>query len=103
MQTQEHAYDSGLARKEQGMAKVLTGNAAWRRDAIAKVKALPVGWTGTGEDIRHIVNALPSHPNSWGALVSTLLKDALIFPTGDRQPMKDKTSNGRSTPVYERM
>jgi hypothetical protein len=102
MQT-EPAYDSGLDRKERGMKLALAGNKLWRVNAIAKITALPVGWIGTGEDIRHAVADAPSHHNSWGALVAALLKAELIFPTGDYQPMKEKTSNGRKTTVYERM
>lgn len=103
MSMQEAVYDSGLHRKARGMATVTNGNKAWRDAAIATIKALPVGWTGTGEDIRHAIKELPSHPNAWGALVNTLLKDELIYPTGDYRAMKDKTSNGRRTPVYERL
>jgi hypothetical protein len=103
MSLQEHTYDSGLDRKERGMKQATKGNKAWRDNAIAVVKALPVGWKGTGESIRFAVGALPSHPNAWGALVNTLIKEELIYPTGDYSAMKDKTSNGRRTPVYERM
>lgn len=103
MSLQESHYDSGLDRKARGMAKVMNGNKEWRQHGIDAVKALPVGWKGTGEDIRHLVKELPSHPNAWGSLVSALLKAELIYPTGDYQAMKDKTSNSRKTPVYERM
>lgn len=99
----QDSNDTGLARKERGMAKVLSGNKAWRDAGIAVVKALPVGWKGTGEDIRLAVKALPSHPNAWGSLVNALLKIELIYPTGDYTAMKEKASNGRKTPIYERM
>jgi hypothetical protein len=103
MSLQEHTYDSGQERKKSGTVKILTGNGLWAQAAIERIKALPVGWTGTGEDIRHLVSELPSHPNAWGGLIARVLKDELIYPTGDYRPMKDKSSNARKTPVYERM
>jgi hypothetical protein len=102
----DHTLDhslSGLEGKDRALEGVMKPNVKWRADALAKLKALPVGWKGTGEDIRKVVGVEPHHHNAWGSLVSAALKDELIYPNGDRVAMKAKTSHGRQTPVYERL
>lgn len=103
MQTATETATHGIELKERGVKQVLSNNEAWANAAFEVVKALPVGWTGTGEDIRNKVGALPSHPNAWGGLINRALKAELIFPTGDYTAMKSKNSHGRRTPIYERM
>lgn len=103
MQLVQDSASEGIALKDAGVKKVLSNNDAWADAAFEVVKALPVGWTGTGEDIRNKVGALPSHPNAWGGLINRALKADLIFPTGEYTAMKNKNSHGRRTPVYERM
>ena len=100
---QTETYDTAQTRKAAGMKAVDGGNRAWKSAALDVIRALPVGWIGTGEDIRAKVAEEPSHPNAWGSLISAALKDELIFPTGDHRPMTAKKSHGRQTPVYERM
>jgi hypothetical protein len=98
-----HGYDTAQDRKVEGMKAVSGGNKAWKDEGLNVIKSLTVGWTGTGEDIRTIVEELPSHPNAWGALIAAALKAELIYPTGEYRAMTAKASHARKTPVYERM
>ena len=89
--------------KDHGITRTLAANGGWNEAAISAIAALPVGWIGTGEDIRVRVGEEPAHPNAWGALINRALKADLIYPTGEYRPMTAKASHGRRTPVYERM
>jgi hypothetical protein len=103
MNLANYSETDSLALKARGIKRVLSNNEAWGKAALETIKALPVGWTGTGEDIRALVAEKPSHPNAWGGLINRALAADLIYPTGDYRPMKSKASHGRRTPVYERM
>ena len=81
-------------------------NLRWIDHALVAGNALPVGWIGTGEDIRRVVDAVvqpgPKHHNAWGALISTLIKRRVLIKTGVYVNMKQKSSHARSTPQYVR-
>ena len=57
----------------------------------------------TGEDIRELVTAYagaPHHPNAWGALTMTLVRQGLIVATGTVAKMKTPSSHARRTFEY---
>jgi hypothetical protein len=102
------AQDALLAKKlkEEGIAKVTSNNKEWMAKAIfevRKLKASGVKTTFDGEWIRLQVTeviGLPTHSNTWGALINWLVKLVVIIPTGEMNPPKSPKSHARDIKVY---
>jgi len=98
----------GRAARDEGMERVLRHQ--WMLDMIEAVrKRIPVGWKGTGEDLRVKLTdegwlRPPHHHNAWGAAVNMLIRVGLIvrLDVPDQQ-MKQKRSHARRTGVYVRI
>lgn len=100
----KRSYSQAIAEKETGIERTLEANTEWRDRAFAAVRQLPLGWTGTGEDIRvGVVRDDPKSPNAWGGLINRAIKAELLRYTGEYKPMTTPKSHGRRTPVYERV
>lgn len=57
----------------------------------------------TGEDVRELVASFagqPHHPNAWGALTMTLVRQNLIVATGTVAKMRTPSSHARRTFEY---
>lgn len=57
----------------------------------------------TGEDIRELVSTFagqPHHPNAWGALTMTLVRQGHIVATGTVSKMRSPSSHARRTFEY---
>lgn len=94
--------------KEKALAQVARNAENWFNKAriearrILKVQSQR-GGNFTGEEIRHFIEeevGRPHHHNAWGALISALIKDGVIRPTGLYAAMEDKKSHARRTPEY---
>jgi hypothetical protein len=96
---------TGNELKEKGLKQVSEHNENWMFEAVGACEWYVYNLTPfTGEDIRIYLEKRgfkPKHPNTWGALINTLIKRKIIVPTGEHRKMKDKTSHARSTPVYK--
>lgn len=86
--------------------KQVEGNAGdWFSLAMSVVLGLPVGFEGTGEDIRLTVEeriGKPHHHNVWGALTAQLVKQRVLHEIG-RVHMKTEKSHARRTPLYKKV
>ena len=92
--------------RDIGISDVLETNAAWRDDAWAGVRRLPLGWTGTGEDIRLLLEAegiVPDHHNAWGGLINGCVREGMLEWTGALAQMATQRSHARATKVYRRV
>lgn len=98
----------GAAGRDSGMDRVVDHNADWSDQVLDYIEWLvPIGWRGTGEDIRHLALdagiSLPLHSNAWGAVVMLALRRRrLLMKTGRFVPMRDPRSHARMTCEYER-
>ncbi len=92
--------------RDKALDRVRGHNPRWTAGALAVIRQLPIGWVGTGEDVRHAVNRAmvgqPSSPNAWGALIKAAINLKLLTHTGRWLKMKDKGSHARMTPEYRR-
>ncbi len=96
---------SGRALRDEGMARVLRPNAVWLWKGLALIVKFQIGWTGTGEDVRTILEpkiGSPTHHNAWGALINNAQREELLSPTGNFFQMKLKRSHARITREYVR-
>lgn len=97
---------AGIARRDEGMARVADHNPNWTAEALRIIATLPRGWTGLPEDWRPMVEARIGPPTSsfaYGPLTKTARQIGLVRLTGRRLPMRRRTSNGRMTDEYERL
>jgi hypothetical protein len=94
------------ALRDAALARVSTHAGNWSRAARLKVRSLPAGWEGTGEDIRvWLANTgfpEPHHHNAWGATINTCVKHDWLEWTGRIVSMRTRRSHARSTKVYRR-
>lgn len=73
----------------------------WIKKAYTIILTLE-NWTGTGEDLRHlVVNQIgePPNMNTWGGVIRGCLKYRFLANIGEWRPMRDASSHCRSTPV----
>ena len=108
MNDQLDLLDDAASIKERDIAlAVVVQNSGddWMDFAMRAIVRLPIGWTGLGEDVReHVINAVggPHHPNAWGALIMSALRQQLLFKTGQWKKMRAKKSHARMSPVLVR-
>lgn len=99
----------GIIARDKALEKVTQNNSDWIYEAIAFVETkIPYGWTGTGEDIRFLLNKAgfkrPHHHNSYGCMVMHCVRTKkLLKKTGKYRAMIDRSSHGRSTPEYKKI
>ena len=88
--------------RDEGMSLALENSTEEWKDAVYNyIRALPVGWLGTGEDIR--TACPPSHaPQAWGAIINTAVRRDWLRPTGQYKKMKARSSHARETRIYAR-
>lgn len=99
----------GKKARDEALARVAENSGTWfeRARKEASRPGLLV-WMGiprsfTAESLRSVLIARvgePHHSNAWGALVSRLVKDGVIVPTGRMVPSTRKTSHAHRTPEY---
>lgn len=91
---------------DEAMAQVASHNPSWMEKAITHIRAFSAGGALTGEQIRYSVTNAglgePGSPNAWGALIRLAIKRGYLIHSGRYEPMTDKRSHGRKTPVYVR-
>lgn len=97
----------GETARDAALDAVLRRDWIWRAQIMDFIEALPQGWTGTGEDIRHAALdaglSRPHSPNAWGAAIMNAVKNKRwLMWTGKVQSMRDKSSHARITRVYAR-
>jgi hypothetical protein len=102
---------NGIRAKNAGISQVLANsNPVWKLAWRLVVYNLPTGWTGIGEDIRFMVEALNLPPpklaeQAWGGLVSRVgLPSGLlefVMPIVMRQ-MVDEKGHARQSQVLRR-
>jgi hypothetical protein len=66
---------------------------------------LPIGWEGSGEDIRRLCESEdihPHHSNAWGGVINGLIRRGILHKTGRWTQMQDKRSHARMTQVLRR-
>ena len=102
----QNAFDLVMARaaRDAGLAQVSGNAGVWFEEAIEQVEKLPRDWTGTGEDLRFLIEEKIGRPHShyvWGALVNHAQRRKLLIKTGQRIQMRSLTSHARTTDVYE--
>jgi hypothetical protein len=104
----EDARDAREAKGERdaAVAKVADNNVTWLTAALAALKKLPVGWTGTGEGLRLEIGqevGQPKHHNAWGALVLLATRRGHLEKTGELAHLEGPRSHARLTPVYRKV
>ena len=103
--TEQYDLWSSLQAKSEAINRV--DREPWSTQAKFFMTSLPIGWTGTGEDIRRFLTEemnleKPHHHNAWGGMISGAIKKGLIFGTGRYTKMKAVSSHARKTEIYER-
>lgn len=96
--------DASKKAKEAALDSVRENAGRWFDLARAEAHRSLPPFVMTGEGIRQYLTVLvgePHHHNAWGALISTLVKDGLIVPTGRWLPMTQRSSHARRTPEYQ--
>lgn len=96
---------SATIERDEGIERVSDSNKFWMIRALKAVVRLNKGWTGTGEDLRTLLEptvGTPSHSNAWGALVMHAKKQNLLVPTGYFVQMRLPKSHARITREYVR-
>lgn len=98
-------HDPARAARDAALAAVERAAGGWSRAARDRVRALPVHWEGTGEDIRLklVRDGFPeprSH-NAWGAMIMVCVKHDWLREIG-RGQMRTEKSHARSTAIYAR-
>ena len=101
-------FEAAAAReaRDAGMKAVLDHSGAWKDRARLKIRELAPGWTGTGEDIRLLLQdrpgLRPQHHNAWGAVIGGCLRQGWLQATGELRHMRCRESHARKTAVYVR-
>ena len=92
------------AARNNGMDKVARNNKDWLVKAVGLCYEIRHKWpTFTGEDIGQEVSkeiGPPYDGHAIGMLTSKLLQLNMIVRTGERVPLRKRTSNARKTDVY---
>jgi hypothetical protein len=98
-------YDLFAARKRRdaGMDAASSRSPSFVDDVLAFVLTLPIGWIGTGEDIRRLSGLEPHHPNVWGATLNHIGRKGVISKTGRYVQPKDTKSNASVVKEYIRI
>ena len=103
MKSTSDQIELALERKEHSLKRVLeNATEDWKALARRVVRTMR-GREVTGEDIRLRcleLDIAPHHHNAWGALVSSLVKQGWLVPTGRWVPMRGEKSNARQTQTY---
>ena len=100
---------SGEAARDAGIGRVLSPNRLWLDQGIKEAaQRIPIGWRGTGEDIRLVVEPYigePTHHNAWGGFVRAVTSHtaALFEPTGDFAQSKRTARHANVVPEYMRV
>lgn len=92
----------GQQLRDEALARVAENAGDFMSAAMEMIEKMPSG-EATGEEIRQRISNLglsPHHPNAWGALIRSAVKEKLITPTGVWSPMRQPKSHARRTPVY---
>jgi hypothetical protein len=95
----------GKAERDKGMKQVLDRNPEWTDLALRAIACLPVGWEGSGQDIRIKLTELigpPHDHNVWGSLTNLAIRKKFIVPTGHYKYTRLRASHKRRIPVYRR-
>lgn len=99
---------TGTDARDAGLKQVTENNQKWSEEVLDYIEGhIPVGWCGTGEDIRHLTAeaglSQPKHHNAWGAVIMVAIRHrGLLTKTGRLLPMRDRTSHARATWEYIR-
>lgn len=105
---QHNPDPTGPARKarDKGIKRVVKNNNTWHAKALAHIQNLPIGWVGTGEDMRKHIQPLiepPKHPNAWGGLARSALGSGRFQHTGNWIVPKDTPSHARPIREYRKI
>ena len=100
-------YDLGLSEQAKSEAISRVTREPWSTRAKFFMTSLPLGWVGTGEDIRRfLIEKMnlepPHHHNAWGGMISGATKKGIISGTGRYTKMNAVSSHARKTEIYER-
>lgn len=104
---QESIFDYiAKSERDEALKRVADNSGDWITDArLAVTKDVPMGWTGTAEDLRLLLTEgglrAPHHHNAWGALINGCVP-RLLRRTGQWRSMRTRKSHARQTPVYVR-
>lgn len=100
---------SGEVLRDKGIKQVSSHNETWMESCVYYATNVFVEYnrdrTFTGEDIRAGCVAEfgePKHPNAWGALINSLVRQKIIKPTGEWRKTKNQSSHARNIQVYMR-
>jgi len=99
---------SGTEARDAGISQVMENNQKWSAEVLDFIEGhIPVGWIGTGEDIRHLATEAgivqPKHPNAWGATIMAAVRyKGFLTRTGTMVPPRDRASHARPTWQYIR-
>lgn len=100
------SFEDAVANRNAVLDELTEANLDWVRQGIALAKQIPDGSVLSGEALRLKLIDMglpePKHNNSWGGLTGALARRKVIVPTGERVPMRQKSSHGRSTPLYRK-
>jgi hypothetical protein len=97
---------TGEERRDEGMERVQNSGSEEEQDAKAiwmrRFRESLPGIDGTTFQAEDIITKIgePPKPQLVGACVNALLRNKVIEKTGERAPMKKKTSNARRTDLY---
>jgi len=96
----------GRAARDAGMKRVLETAPSYSEDCLTTViAALPSGWVGTGEDVKHqcvLILGPAHHVNVWGAVTNAAVRRRLLVKTGRWLKAKDKKAHARNVQEYRR-
>lgn len=79
------------ADRDAALEQVEHNGLPWMEYALAALRWLPAGMTGTAEDFRGALwdrgLESPHHHNAWGALIMNAVRRKLLVPTGEYRAM----------------
>jgi hypothetical protein len=96
---------NGRLERDLGMGKAFSRDPTWNTEALKIILDLPIGWEGTGQQIRiMVVNQIgePHHFNVWGALINEAIMKRLLVRTGRQAHARIRASHARRNDVYRR-
>jgi len=76
---------------------------SWQVQATNLLMRQQAGLELTGEDLRMAcldVEIVPHHHNAWGGLISALVREGILVPTGRYRKMRAPGSHARETKIY---